>query len=101
MRSKRRKIIDIYYHRFEIEESFKDLKHIQALEQAQLTKPQSLKVLLWFSILAFILAYLAGWLLSPVRARHPKKCLSWFRQFFEALQRETLGPPGHLITGGL
>ncbi len=44
--SSRNKIIQIYYHRFEIEETFKDLKHVLELHQTKLLKPLSLKVLL-------------------------------------------------------
>ncbi|MEK7152782.1 MAG: transposase [Patescibacteria group bacterium] len=51
MTKSRRKIIRIYYHRFEIEETFKDLKHILGLKLTRLTKPLSLKILLWFASL--------------------------------------------------
>lgn len=85
--SSRERILKIYRHRFEIEESFKDLKHVLDLEQAKLTKPLTLKVLLWFASLAFILAWLVH-SKTEWGSRHPKKQLSWFKQFFEALQRE-------------
>jgi hypothetical protein len=41
----RTKVIRIYYHRFEIEETFKDVKHIFELKRTRLNKPLSLKFL--------------------------------------------------------
>ena len=55
MQKSRNKIIRIYYHRFEIEETFKDLKHVLDLQLMKLTKPLTLKILLWFACLRFIL----------------------------------------------
>jgi hypothetical protein len=98
----RRKIIQIYYHRFEIEETFKDLKHVLNLKLMKLTKPLSLKILLWFAALRFILAYLASHRDPRYgNRRHPKKRISWFRRLSEALVREAYKPLGDLITGGL
>ncbi len=85
--SSRKQILRVYYHRFEIEETFKDVKHILDLEQAKLTKPLTLKVLLWFVSLSFILAWLVHFK-TEWRKRHPKKQLSWYRVFFEAWQWE-------------
>ena len=101
MKTKRNKIIRIYYYRFEIEETFKDLKHILDLIRTRLMKPVSLRLLLWFASLSFILGYLLGARSRSQRTGHPKKRLSWYRQFFEALQREVYGPTANLITGGL
>jgi hypothetical protein len=47
----RTKIVRIYYHRFEIEESFKDLKHILEFRRTRLNKPNSLKMILWLMFL--------------------------------------------------
>jgi hypothetical protein len=99
--STRAQIIRTYYYRFEIEETFKDLKHILQLEQTKLMKPLSLKVLLWFVCLNLILAFLVGWWSRGEQPRHPKKRLSRYRQFFEALQHEFYKSPADLITGGL
>jgi hypothetical protein len=101
MRSRRTKVVQIYYHRFEIEETFKDLKHILDLDQSKLNRPLSLKVVLWFASLSVILSFLVGWWAKkPAQPRHAKKALSWFRQFFEALEREMLQPACRMITGG-
>lgn len=98
----RKNIIEIYYHRFEIEETFKDLKHILGLKLTRLTKPLSLKILLWFTSLRFILAYLASYQDPRYgRRRHPKKKISWMRRLTEELLREVYGPVGNRITGGL
>ncbi len=43
--SSRNKVVKIYYHRFEIEETFRDVKHIFELKRTRLDKPNSLKVL--------------------------------------------------------
>ncbi|HVQ44028.1 MAG TPA: transposase [Candidatus Saccharimonadia bacterium] len=101
MGSRRQKIVRIYYRRFEIEETFKDLKHILDLDQSKLNRPLSLKVVLWFTSLSVILSFLVGWWTrKPDKTRHTKKTLSWFRQFFEALEREMLQPACQVITGG-
>ena len=102
MKSKRRKIIQIYYHRFEIEETFKDLKHILDLVRTSLMKPVSLQLLLWFTSLSLILAYLSGVRIEAwIDTANPKKRICWFRLFYEALVRETYRPVADLITGGL
>lgn len=99
--SSRDRIIQIYYHRFEIEETFKDMKHVLELEQARFMKPLSLKVVLWFTSLSLILSFLVGWWTQIRKPRHPKKQTSHYKQFFEALMREAYGPPTDMITGGL
>ncbi len=86
--SSRSKIIRIYYHRFEIEETFRDVKHIFELKRTRLDKPNSLKVLLWFVGLGIALLFLAA---KPTkqqaRSVHPKKQRSWLRQSYEQLQQ--------------
>ena len=49
--SRRKKIIEIYYHRFEIEEFFRDAKRLLNLEHVRFEKELSLKTSLWFVIL--------------------------------------------------
>lgn len=86
--SSRNKIVSIYYHRFEIEETFKDMKHIFELKRTRLNKPSSLKVLLWFVSLGIALLYLET---KPTKRNlhkpHPKKQTSWLRQAYEQLQQ--------------
>lgn len=87
--SSRTKIVRIYYYRFEIEETFKDEKHIFGLKRTRLNKPNSLKVILWLVSLGIALLYLAtrgspGYRQQPT---HPKKQISWVRQGFETLNQ--------------
>lgn len=86
--SSRAKLVKIYYHRFEIEEDFKDIKHIFELKRARLTKPLSLKFLFWFVSLGVGLLYRAT---RPTRQQtqtiHPKKRVSWLRRSYEQLQQ--------------
>ena len=99
--SSRSKILAIYAHRFEIEETFKDLKHVLDLDATRLNSPASLKVLLWFASLSLILAFLVLRWTVDARTGHPKKRCSHYRRFVETLTRELLGPRFDLITGGL
>ena len=88
MKSSRTKIVRIYYHRFEIEETFKDMKHIWELKRTRLNKPNSLKLILWLVSLGIALLYLAT---KPNRQQtgqaNPKKHISWLRQAYEQLQQ--------------
>jgi hypothetical protein len=59
MSSSRNKVVKIYYHRFEIEEVLKDMKHIWELKRTRLNKPLSRKLLLWFVSLGIALLYTA------------------------------------------
>lgn len=87
----RTKIVRIYYHRFEIEETFKDMKHIWELKRTRLNKPLSLRLLLWFVGLGIALLYK---ITQPTKRRtstatsyNPKKQTSWLRQAYEQLQQ--------------
>lgn len=86
--SSRDRIVRIYYHRFEIEESFKDLKHLFEFDHARFTKPNSLKILLWLIFLGIAVLYI---IVKPPQATgssiHPKKHVSWLRAAYEQLQQ--------------
>jgi hypothetical protein len=83
------KITRIYYHRFEIEETFKDVKHLFELKQAQFDKPNSLKVLLWFIALGIALLYVVTKAtMHQEHYRNNKKRRSWIRIAYEQFQRE-------------
>jgi hypothetical protein len=78
----------VYYHRFEIEESFKDVKHIFELKRARLQKPLSLKFLCWFVSFGVGLLYRATRpTKQQIQTGHPKKRVSWLRQAYEQLQQ--------------
>jgi hypothetical protein len=90
-RSSRNKVVKICYHRFKIEETFKDMKHIFELKRTRLNKPLSLKLLLWFVSLGIALLYHTT---QPTKTSttnrhqtHPKKQTSWLRQATEQLQQ--------------
>jgi len=86
METKREDILQTYATRFEIEETFKDLKHIQRLKRLRIKTIQTFIILLWFATLAFWIA----WWVNGERVMtkvHPKKKRSYFRIFWEDLQR--------------
>lgn len=86
--SSRAKVVKIYYHRFEIEEDFKDIKHILGLKRTRLNNPNSLKVILWLMAIGMALLYLATKaFITREQQVHLKKQRSWFRIAFESWQR--------------
>jgi transposase len=89
MGSSRTKVVRIYYHRFEIEETFKDTKHLFELKRLQFQRPTSLKVVLWLVFLGIALLYAVT---KPAKqhqhSANPKKWCSWIRAAYEQLQRE-------------
>jgi Transposase DDE domain len=91
-KSSRTKIVRIYYHRFEIEETFKDTKHLFELKRLQFNRPTSLKVVLWLVFLGIALLYAVT---KPTKQQtkqvHVKKQTSWLRQAYEELQRQLTG----------
>lgn len=86
MTSSRTKVARIYYHRFEIEETFKDVKHIFELRRIAFNQPNSLKVLLWFVVLGIALLYVVT-KQDPHKEHHQnkKKRRSWIRIAWERL----------------
>jgi hypothetical protein len=87
MSSSRTKIVRIYYHRFEIEESFKDLKHTLEFRRTRLNKPNSLKVILWLMFLGIALLYKVTKPNKQHQHKNPKKRVSWIRQALEQLHQ--------------
>lgn len=95
--SSREQILDIYKHRFEIEETFKDLKHISKLKKFFIKRKLSFKILLNFVCLAFWISY---WFFQLTqlgvstfyKLTHPKKKKSYFRIWWEEVQRQTRKP---------
>lgn len=89
VKNPRDKVIADYYFRFEIEETFKDLKHVFELKSFyRIKKKQTFLILLWF----YILGNWIMWLVTPVKRylqtrlkenRH--KRLSVTRFFFEQI----------------
>jgi len=86
--SSRMKIVQIYYHRFEIEETFRDMKHIWELKRTRLNKPNSVKTILWFVTLGIAILYLITRPnISRGPATNPKKQRSWLRSAYGQLER--------------
>lgn len=99
--SSRKQVLETYYHRFEIEETFKDLKHLKSLEKTQIKSERSFRTTLWFMIIGCWLAYLVQITYQNSTAAlkgfandfyrrtqlNAHKTLSLFRSFFEAVQR--------------
>jgi hypothetical protein len=85
--STREAIITDYYHRFEIEEFFKDAKWLLGLEWVRFLKAQSMSVVLWFVILGL-------WFLYTIETNTPTPLwknhhhLSFNRYWYETMQRE-------------
>lgn len=86
METPRDDVLRIYKTRFEIEETFKDYKHIQRLKRLRIKTKETFTILLWFASLA---QWIAWWVKGtrPEYKGHPKKKRSFFRIFWEDLQR--------------
>jgi hypothetical protein len=95
-------IAKLYYHRFEIEETFRNWKSGLGLRRARFTRWQSLQVLLSFASVAVLLAWQAADKTTADSAPrvHPKKQLSFFRRWHEQLQRQVSWRRPAALTGG-
>lgn len=85
--STREEIVTDYYHRFEIEEFFKDAKWLLGLEWVKFLKTQSMAVVLWFVVLGL---WFVETLRTIVTEPHWKNhhAVSFNRYVYELLQRE-------------
>ena len=86
--SVRTSIIIDYYHRFEIEEFFKDAKWLQGLENLRVKKIQSMAVVLWFVILGWWFMARLEITTPVVQGKHAHDKLSYPRLIAEAILRE-------------
>jgi len=83
----RKEIIDRYYHRFEIEEFFRDAKRLLGLEWVLWKTGTSLAVTLWFVILGiWCLQYLMERFDDIAKQARKKMQLSEIRYVFEAIR---------------
>lgn len=86
-------ITHCYYHRFECEEWFKDLKHIFSSKQTFIKKSQTLLTIIWFQILG-------TWLIFTCKSPHLPPLfwvnshhrLSWVKQAWEEIRTLTSKP---------
>lgn len=102
--SSRQKVLDIYRHRFEIEETFKDLKYVSRLKKFFIKLKLSFRILLFFASLSFWLSYWC-YLIRGInifnlnKLINPKKKRSYFKVWWEVIQR-LLRPNLKLIDTG-
>jgi hypothetical protein len=87
----RNTVLEWYAHRFEIEETFKDLKHLVNFLPTWFKKNTSVVMVFWFFMLGFWLLWQVSRLPHIWRERlshHIKKRISWVKYIFEVLQKE-------------
>lgn len=73
--------------RFEIEETFKDTKHLFELQQLNYERPTSLKMVLWLVFLGIAVLYVVVGSKRHQKNTNAKKYVSWIRQAYERFQR--------------
>jgi Transposase DDE domain len=81
-------VLRLYYHRFEIEEFFRDIKSILGTRLSRIKKHTHLATLLWFVSLGVLLLYTIMAKNKPMKIAatiNPKKKLSIYRILFEEL----------------
>lgn len=89
--STRENVIKIYYHRFEIEEFFRDAKRLLGLEYVNLQKELSLRNILWFVIAGMWFAWSIENSLTEIDEKIRKSMrLSIFRYILEKSQTDSL-----------
>lgn len=89
----RKAIIEIYYYRFEIEETFRDLKHIYDLKSFHIKTIQSFAIVLWFTIAGIWLSFSVDEVrlqLKEIMNKNIHKKLSIVRLWSEGIQRSFL-----------
>lgn len=88
-KSTRIAIIDRYYHRFEIEEFFRDCKRLLGLEQHQMKSVRSLSILLWFVIVGTWFSHECTEALSALQERERGSWrVSRVRYVWEVMRQE-------------
>ncbi len=91
--STRNSVLDVYAHRFEIEEGFKDIKHLFNLNKFMIKKKRTFLILLWFKIIAFWLAYWCEQVVGMIKVKvNAKKKRSYVRGWWESFKREIQRP---------
>jgi hypothetical protein len=98
--SSQQAIMQIYYHRFEIEECFRDLKSLFGVSKTPLRRWQSLGVVIVFMCIGIFcaMAYQTDKTTYPKEyTRHKKKRLSLVRIWVEAIERERFRVGGGLV----
>ena len=85
----RRQIVNRYAERFEIEESFKDVKWLNRMEWQQVKKPSVIQALLLFIFFGRWIFWFLSLVLNhnELKSHNPKHQLSWFRITWEMIHR--------------
>lgn len=87
--SSRKRVIQIYYYRFEIEEFFRDAKRIFGLEYINFKKQISLQIILWFAILGIWFVWNIEMKIQD-KDKKDKMQLSIIRYYLEKIQSEII-----------
>lgn len=89
--STRKQIIAHYYHRFEIEEFFRDCKRILGFEYLRFKTTQGLAVALWFALLTcWLFEKITHALTEAQEQERARWRVSRFRYVYESITRELL-----------
>ena len=91
----REEILKTYYYRFEIEETFKDIKHAFDTRPRYITKKRTLKTILLFQMLGIWLLYELNEAFQSMKQQYlkqKKRQHSWIRQNLEIVLKERLIP---------
>lgn len=90
-RLSREKVVRLYYHRFEIEEFFRDAKRLLGLEHVNLRRETSLSITLWFVALGLWFLWKVEEELGRQTVKAQKMMgLSIIRYYLEQLQQEII-----------
>lgn len=82
-------VLNIYNHRFEIEETFKDLKHVMRLKKILIQKILTFRILLMFVSFSFWVAYWCQKIIQlNLKEVNIHKKRSFFKVWWEGIQRE-------------
>jgi len=95
METTREDILRTYYYRFEIEETFKDIKHAFDTNPRYIIKKRTLKTILLFQILGIWLLWEINQVCKQIREtylKQRKRSHSWIRQNLELVLKERLLP---------
>jgi hypothetical protein len=89
--SSREAVVTVYYHRFEIEEFFRDAKHLLGLEHVRYERAETLAMLMWFTLLGMWFV----WEIEQQEKEESKKARESFevsivRYYFELFRQEIL-----------
>jgi hypothetical protein len=100
MEATREQVLQTYYYRFEIEETFKDIKHAFDTRPRYITKKRTLKTILLFQMLGIWLLWEVDQVCTQIREsylKQKKRHHSWIRQNLELVLKERLLPviPSH------